>query len=118
MNRMKLHHIGVEVESLDRAKEFYVKLFQMEEEHQLRFMDESILFLKNNDLRIELVENNQASGEYHICFQVENLATWLQHVPSSSMEGPYKLDNGWVTVFFQGPNGEMIEFLETNDNNR
>ncbi|WP_170109534.1 hypothetical protein [Melghirimyces profundicolus] len=28
------------------------------------------------------------------------------------MEGPYRLSNGWTTVFITGPDGEVLEFGE------
>ena len=28
------------------------------------------------------------------------------------IEGPFKLKNGWETVFYQGPDNEVIEFLQ------
>lgn len=34
------------------------------------------------------------------------------HHSNRKIEGPYKLQNGWKTVFYEGPNIEVIEFLQ------
>ena len=48
-----------------------------------------------------------------MCFEVDNLYEVMDQFDSNrKIEGPYKLENGWETVFYEGPNQEVIEFLQ------
>ena len=110
---MRLHHYGLEVENLEESINFYKKLLKVEIESRFSFMDEEIVFLASDDFRLELVETQEEIKTTHLCFEVNNLHEIIKQFDSiQRLEGPYKLENGWETVFYEGPNQEIIEFLQ------
>ncbi|MCM3575638.1 VOC family protein [Mesobacillus subterraneus] len=110
---MRLHHIGLEVTNLEESINFYTDLLGLELESRLSFLGEKIAFLASRHFRLELVCHPHSTNSVHICFEVPDLQQVIKTLESNQIaEGPYKLDNGWETVFFEGPNHEMIEFLQ------
>lgn len=110
---MDSHHIGLEVENLEEAISFYKNLLGFEVEDRFSFMGEKIAFLTLKAFRIELIENQLERKSTHICFEVTDLHDIMNDFPAMEiLEGPYSLQNGWKTVFYEGPNKEQIEFLQ------
>ncbi|MCM3692287.1 VOC family protein [Neobacillus niacini] len=114
---MNIHHFAIEVRDLETSIAFYQKYLGLHEENRLQFNKENIVFLANNDFRIELISGGQqnVSQSIHICLEVDNVHEIIRkfnehHI--SALEGPYKLNNGWETVFYTGPDNEVIEFLQ------
>lgn len=84
---MKIHHIGYAVKSIDKAFEV-LKLLGFEEEEE-KITDEKrdvkILFIKNGEYQIELIEplgenspiknilKKNGSIPYHLCYESENI---------------------------------------------
>jgi lactoylglutathione lyase len=113
---MHFHHFGIEVKDLETSIAFYQKYLGLHEEVRLQFNKENIVFLANNDFRLELISGGQqaVSQGIHLCFEVERIKEVINTFNKDgivAMEGPYKLENGWETVFFKGPDDEVIEFL-------
>ncbi len=110
---MRFHHFAVEVENLEESITFYKKLLGLEIESQFSFMDEKIVFLASDDFRLELIANPEDVKTTHICFEVNNLCEVMNEIDSKQkLEGPYKLQNGWEIVFYEGSNQEIIEFIQ------
>jgi lactoylglutathione lyase len=116
---MKLHHIGVNVSHLKNSIEFFKRQFGFEKESHFIFMEEEIVFLTLGDFRLELVSSNEENQvNTHICFEVNNLTDVMAQCKALwKMEGPYELDNGWQTVFYEGPNQEIVELLQVSSAN-
>jgi len=125
---MRLHHMGIQVKSLEASLAFYKKHFGFREIGRLRFGDEDIVFLENEGvcdlpgLKLELIqqENPLQSGvsRIHFAWEVENLKTVIQKLKSLGLEpaeGPYDLKNGWRISFYEGPDQEVIELVEDLD---
>ncbi|MCC3358925.1 VOC family protein [Bacillus sp. REN16] len=109
---MKLHHYGLEVRNLDESVDFYKNQLGFLEEQRFRFMEEDIVFLTLGDFRLELIAGHTLNA--HICFEVNNLdCTMTMLTGLRKIEGPYHLDNGWKTAFYEGPTKEILEFLQT-----
>ncbi len=75
---------------------------------------ESIIFLVKNDFRLELIWSGLPEGSprgVHICYEVDRLGEIIMS-RGAPIEGPYVLENGWETVFYEGPDHEVIEFLQ------
>ncbi|WHZ01868.1 VOC family protein [Neobacillus sp. YX16] len=114
---MRFHHFAIEVKDLETSITFYRKYLGLHETDRLYFNEENIVFLANNEFRLELISGGQqkASQGIHICLEVENLQEIIRKFNEyaiSALEGPYKLNNGWETVFYEGPDNEIIEFLQ------
>ncbi|MEH7245472.1 VOC family protein [Neobacillus niacini] len=114
---MHLHHFAIEVEDLDTSIAFYQEFIGLSEEVRISFQDEEIVFLANADFKLELISGGQQqdSKGIHICFEVDRIQEVINHFKNKrilALEGPYKLKNGWETVFYNGPDNEVIEFLQ------
>jgi lactoylglutathione lyase len=114
---MHFHHFAVEVKNLETSIAFYQKYLDLEVEDRLQFNKGTIVFLAKNDFRIELISGGQkhVSQGVHLCFEVENVKEIIKTFIEDgifAIEGPYKLKNGWETVFYEGPDNEVIEFLQ------
>jgi lactoylglutathione lyase len=117
---MRLHHIGMNVQSLERSKEFYQTHFGFKEEMYFNWGSENILFLKKGDNRLELIEEPEEDDRskrtfLHIALEVVELEKELGLLKEKGLmpvEGPLDLENGWKVAFFFGPDGEIIEIVE------
>lgn len=114
---MKWHHAGVQVKSLTESIEFYKELFGYRLEHYLHLPGERIAFLKIKEVKIELIESEEQPnpGSIHLAWQVESIEEWMRKLEVNGLhplEGPFNLKNGWITVFYEGPNHEVIELIQ------
>jgi catechol 2,3-dioxygenase-like lactoylglutathione lyase family enzyme len=111
---MRFHHYGLEVNHLEESVDFYKKHLGLQEENRISFMGEEIVFLVAGNFRLELISNQFKKKTTHLCFEVSALDEVINQFDSlQKIEGPYKLDNDWETVFYEGPNQEIVEFLKT-----
>lgn len=115
---MKWHHAGIHVSDLETSVAFYEKLFEFNVVDAFHLEGESIVFLQNSDVMLELIyqeEGKPAWSSNHICIEVENIDEWMQTIHRKGLtpvEGPLQLKNGWKTVFYEGPDREVIELLQ------
>lgn len=116
---MRMHHFGIEVKDLETSAAFYQKYIGLQEECSFLFAGEKIVFLKEKDFRLELISSSEQPtsnpSSVHLCFQVDSINEVIFRFNENgifSIEGPYKLENGWETVFYQGPDNEVIEFIQ------
>lgn len=117
---MRFHHIGMNVKSLVRSKEFYQSYFGFEEETYFEWGCEKILFMKKKDCRLEFIEepgeeNGSKRKLLHLALSVIDLETEIGLLKENGLvpvEGPVVLENGWKVVFYFGPDGEIIELVE------
>ncbi|MDR0268664.1 VOC family protein [Paenibacillus sp.] len=116
---MRIHHVALEVIKLEEAVSFYKNVLGFREEYRLNVSDENIVFLLQGDFRIELIGNEYSKhihDRIHFCFEIECLQEIMKMLEKNGcklLEGPLSLSNGWDTVFYRGPHGEVLEFLET-----
>ncbi|MDR7074921.1 VOC family protein [Fictibacillus barbaricus] len=113
---MMLHHIGMYVENLERSVAFYEKIVTIQSMEKLNWNDTKLLFIKGEGFQLELIQDaHEVTKGAHIAFTVmsiEEKIRELQYQGLSPSEGPYQVENGWKTVFYEGPDGEEIEFIE------
>ncbi|MFS0820939.1 VOC family protein [Bacillus sp. 1P02SD] len=114
---MKLHHYGLEVRNLEDSVNFYKAQLGFTEEIRFAFMEEEIVFLTLGEIRLELIASHTLNT--HICFEINNLDRFIPTLTGlRKVEGPYQLENGWQTVFYEGPSKELLEFLQTTKNQK
>lgn len=115
---MKWHHIGIYVRNLADSTKFYEDVFDFTFEQFLTFPGEKIAFLKKGEVRIELLESEEIPvpcRSIHFAWQVESIEEWLKKLSAKGFnpsEGPYHLENGWVSVFYEGLDNEIIELIQ------
>ncbi|MFQ3545277.1 VOC family protein [Halobacillus rhizosphaerae] len=117
MELLRWHHFGIEVSSLPRSKYFYKHFFNCEIETELHDKGEDAVFMKNGEVRIELVSpagGSAGNTGSHLAIEVTALAVWVKNLKSKGLEpveGPLRIKN-YCTVFYQGPDEELIEVIE------
>ncbi|WNS74973.1 VOC family protein [Bacillus sp. DTU_2020_1000418_1_SI_GHA_SEK_038] len=121
---MKWHHGGIQVRNLEEAIEFYETVFDFKIEQYLTLLGEKIAFLIKGEVRIELIESEEAPvpiSTIHLSWQVEDVEEWVKKLSVNGLElseGPYKLKNGWDVVFYEGLNNEVIELIQVGEGNK
>ncbi|WP_059170569.1 VOC family protein [Bacillus sp. FJAT-27445] len=111
------HHYAIETSNLAKVLHFYQTVLGFHTEETFYFQGNKIVFLTLGSFRIELAESDEESngdGPVHLCFETDGLDNIMEELDQADLtrvEGPYKLENGWRTVFYTGPAGELLEFL-------
>ena len=110
-----IHHIGFEVVDLKDSRWFLENYLGFHVERYMELNGEKILFLVNGPIRIELVETDYIEeknrNQMHICFEIADFK-FLDTFKLPIIEGPLMMENGWTSIFVEGKNGEIIEFLK------
>ncbi|MFC0474497.1 VOC family protein [Robertmurraya beringensis] len=114
---MRVHHYGIEVKDMEKSISFYEKVLHFQVEEKVKFMEEDIVFLRLEDIRLELFLGDHVNkvSHTHICFEVpflQEIILRCKEYHFCMVEGPYELENGWTTAFVTGPSNETIEFLQ------
>jgi lactoylglutathione lyase len=114
---MRVHHFGIVVSDLEVSVQFYKSFLGIQSRQLFSFMDERIVFMEGNGLLIELVSSTESArpSSTHLALQVDNMKKWIKELQNKGFyptEGPYRLENGWETVFYEGPDQEIIEFIQ------
>jgi lactoylglutathione lyase len=115
---MKWHHAGIPVSNLNDSIQFYKRMFGFNFKQYVTFQEEKIVFLRNESVQIELIESEENLVPFnstHFAWQVEDAEEWIKKLKEKGLypsEGPYNLRNGWVTVFYKGPDHEIIELIQ------
>lgn len=88
---MKIHHVAVSVSDINLAKEWYLKIFDLDIVTQYAKNDRAFCLLGSGDFKIELIQplsNGEPTPDYrktlqsdlkvggikHFCYQVKNLS--------------------------------------------
>lgn len=118
---LSMAHVGVVVKDLNEAISFYTKVLECEISGTSENERLKIVYLKAGESTIELLKYKQDDVERatgiidHLAFYVEDMDKALNRVREYGakmlLEKP--MDNGHQKImFFQGPDGERIEFVE------
>ncbi len=114
-----LHHVGIYVSDMKRSIEFYELILPVTAKEKVIWNDTELLFLKGKGFQVELIPSPASDNAYtHIAFSVTSVTDKINELKLAGIiptEGPYELSNGWKTVFFEGPDGEEIEFICTTE---
>ncbi|MCP8617361.1 VOC family protein [Salirhabdus salicampi] len=117
---MKLHHIGVEVEDIDKSRQFYEQQLGYQVHAEMIIAEEKICFLYKDQHFIELVEPSTTTdkGTFHIAYEVdhvERVADQLTEFGARIIEGPIHARDTIKLMFMSGINGEVIELMEVKE---
>lgn len=123
----KIEHVGIIVSSLERSIEFYEKVVGLTCLDTLLHTNGVIrlaflAFPGSRDTEVELIEgytgNVTREGRvHHVAFNVDNLDEEFARIRSLNAGGVDEsittLPNGSRYFFFNGPDGEPLEFFES-----
>ncbi|WP_409299035.1 VOC family protein [Peribacillus sp. SCS-26] len=122
---MEFHHIGIETPRLDESLSFYKDILKFTEKQRLNLDGEELVFISDGRLMIELIKvreiRRKKAGCLHLCFRLNSLKELMERLKSRGMKDSYEInvyDNGWKSLFMEGPSGEEIEFLTHNEESR
>ena len=116
-----LAHIGIFVKDIERSIDFYKRLgFTLDKEEQPSIR---LAFLSSGNCLIELIEQKEmpprtAGTVDHVAMVVDNIDAAIKNAKANGIEIDSSLVNsvdimgGIKNVFFEGPDGERLEFFE------
>ena len=116
-----LAHIGIFVKDIERSMDFYKRLgFTLDKEEQPSIR---LAFLSAGNCLIELVEQKdlpaRAAGTVdHVAMAVDNIDAAIENAKAKGIEidaskvNSMPILGGIRNVFFDGPDGERLEFFE------
>lgn len=117
----------IRVFDLQKSKEFYQNIFDLEESYCLDYPEFTLLYLrgKHNDMEVELTFNKNRSTPYelgdgygHLAFAVDDLNAIHQKINNLGIDTgkivEFKNDETLIAKFFfiSDPDGYKIEILQ------
>jgi lactoylglutathione lyase len=118
---LKMAHVGVVVKDLDESVSFYTRVLECEKSGSHEDERLKIVYLRAGDSTIELLKYKQGDNDRgngivdHLAFYVISMEKALKKVEEygSKMLFDSPRDMGYQKImFFLGPDGERIEFIE------
>ena len=116
-----LAHIGIFVKDIDKSIDFYQKLgFTLDKEEKPSIR---LAFMSAGSCLIELVEKTDIPARTagvvdHIALQVDDIDAAISNAQAvginidATLINEMKILGGIKNVFFEGPDGERLEFFE------
>jgi lactoylglutathione lyase len=122
----KIEHLAIIVESIEQSVPFYTTMFGFKERTrgQVRSRLIAFLYLENQpDLEIELIQDISPQGPYdekgivnHLAFTVDKISEAVMYYKEKGIEFPSDEPSvslgGSKTIFFYGPNRELLQLVE------
>lgn len=121
-----LNHIGLVVKDINVSANFYADVLNFSIGEKYANQDLKLLLLSNGITTIELIERKadplaprQTGFWDHITFQVDDIDASLEQLKAQNVElidqEPRMALFGKRVLFFFGPDGERIEFVENQE---
>jgi len=120
-NDLEVHHIGIVVEDIEKAKKPYEEVFGLEvvQVFDVEAFAAKVAFLFVKNTYIELVQPNNAEdgigkflkrggGMHHICYEVENIERFLEEMKKKNVRSVTQKPE-WTPCF------EKVLFLHPKD---
>ncbi|MCA1294318.1 VOC family protein [Paenibacillus sp. alder61] len=127
MSVKKIEHVGIRVTALEDSIEFYVRVIGLRHLHTVGEVGEALrlaflTFPGQESVELELIyvrdgeELPREGRVHHIAFTVANIEEEYARISRLGLSGLdpeiRSLPNGSRFFFFNGPDGERIEFFE------
>jgi lactoylglutathione lyase len=119
---MKWAHGGIEVSDLSRSIQFYERYFGFRLEEKVNINGEELVFLRNGEVCLELIQSSEKRSStdlIHFAFKMNDLASFMHDLFKKGqwpIEPPVKCENGVYSIFFEGPDQELIELIGNLEN--
>lgn len=116
-----LEHIGIKTREIEKAIQFYTEVLGFEFIKRIKPRDSELVFLKQGETVIELVEitDGKVLGDgvvNHIALRVTNIFEALEWLKQNDVEllqtEPQPMGEGRYNLFFRGPSGERLELYQ------
>ena len=117
-----LSHIGIFVTDMERSVDFYKRLgFTLDNEANIHV---KLAFMSAGTCLIELIEQKDLSRPAgvidHIAMEVDDIEAAVAQAKANGIMIDAEINSvdilgGIKNVFFQGPDGERLEFFEMSD---
>ncbi|WP_127143915.1 VOC family protein [Pelagibacterium montanilacus] len=120
MDLKKIEHVGVMVSDMNRSIDFYTRVLGLSLRERRPFRTLELAFLTIGEAEIELIageDHLQGDAQVnHIAFSVSSLEDAVAAVRQEEPDVPFtdaiELWPGARCLFFRGPDGERLEFVE------
>jgi len=123
----KIEHVGIMVSSLEVSIPFYENIVSLKHTETIVHTNGVIRlaflsFQSSSETEVELIEGftgelAKAGRVHHIAFTVDDIQEEFRRIRSLDVSGLDEeitiLPNGSSYFFFEGPDGEAIEFFQT-----
>ncbi|MCD9024118.1 VOC family protein [Cohnella silvisoli] len=127
MAARKIEHVGIMVSSLEVSIPFYEKVIGLKHTETINHTNGVIRlaflsFQASSETEVELIEGftgevAKSGRVHHIAFTVDDIKEEFRRLSSLNVAGLDEaittLPNGSQYFFFDGPDGEAIEFFQT-----
>lgn len=118
----KIEHVGIQVENIEKSKQFYVDVLGLEIIEEIALPHVKLAFIGlHSEILIELIEapNTSFPNEgrvHHLAFTVDNIEEKFEYLQRKGVtllsDNINVLTNGAKYFFFQGPDNERLEFFQ------
>lgn len=119
---MFTNHIGLKIRNIEKSQNFYCENLDFVFENKYESDSAIILFLKNKNSVIELIQskdNVYTSVNHgiisHLAFTVTDIHQHIDKLKKNNVQftqNEVKEFNGKLIIFFEGPDGEKLELLQ------
>jgi lactoylglutathione lyase len=125
----KLAHIGIAVGDCKRSAQFYQEVLGCEYLEEFENETNKIIFLTLEGNILELIQHKDITSEYrpagpidHLALTVNDIAAEVARLKNLGItclfEEPRVVLDGKKIMFFSGPDGEKIEFIQDIENKK
>jgi lactoylglutathione lyase len=125
----KVEHVALIVTDMEKSIAYYSSMFgyQLRTRGQSPTRDMAFIYHENQPgFEIELIKDLQPMGDYsdksivnHLAFTVENIEDAIQFYREKGIQfnsdKPNTAVDGAKTIFFYGPDRELLQFVEPNE---
>ena len=127
----RIHHIGIAVEDLASARQFFAENFRLQSNERESFGELDFAFIPMDGTALELLQSTtdsgviakfiqkKGTGVHHITFEVDDIQAELDHLKQKGIvlinEQPYRNAHDELVAFIHPKStyGILIELLQT-----
>ncbi len=134
--KLKLHHVNLSTENVDRMDRFYRDVLGLEEETEgLPVLEKKkgyagdVAFVTDGAIQMHLAERDVMAGfktgqivnpveRGHIAYRTDDLAAFKAHLKAHGVpysDWSHTAVQGWHQIFFYDPEGNVIEVHEVRE---
>ena len=135
--KLKLHHINLATENVDRMNDFYRSILGLDKKTEgLPVLQKNkgyggdVSFVTDGDIQMHLAQKDVHagfnSGQFvnpvshgHIAYRTDDLDTFIAHLEEHGIrysDWGHQAVEGWRQIFFYDPDGNVIEVHEVTEN--